>query len=115
MSVRQVIKELNCVALYIRIMAFFMKPLVYKHHNRVKLLNGKNIYNSCIMDWRTCVEQNWDNDVVTVVHLLSRMPSKVLNFTTPLQVLSSHVSLPSVLLIPPRVFRCVTFVHLPNN
>lgn len=59
--------------------------------------------------------RHWDDAVTTSVHLLNRMPSKVLNFQTPLQVLSNYVSLPSVLLIPPRVFGCVTFVHLHKN
>jgi hypothetical protein len=49
------------------------------------------------------------------VHLLNRMPSKALNFQTPLQVLSSHISLPTKLLIPSRVFNCVVFVHLHKN
>lgn len=40
------------------------------------------------------------------------MPSKVLKFKTPLQVLGTHVSLPSVLMLTPRVFGCVVFVHL---
>ncbi|KAF2306641.1 hypothetical protein GH714_020006 [Hevea brasiliensis] len=43
------------------------------------------------------------------------MPSKVLNFKTPLQVLSTHVSLRSVLMLPHRVFGCVAFVHLQKN
>jgi len=57
----------------------------------------------------------WSDVVATTVHLLNRMPSKVLNFQTPLQVLSTHVSLPSVLMISPRVFGCVAFVHLHKN
>lgn len=57
----------------------------------------------------------WNSDVVTIVHLLNHMPSKLLNFKNPLQSLSSHVSLPSVLIIPPRVFGCVTYVHLHKN
>jgi len=43
------------------------------------------------------------------------MPSKVLDFKTPLQVLSQHVTLPSLLLIKPRVFGCVAFIHLHKN
>ena len=57
----------------------------------------------------------WADAVATTVHLLNRMPSKVLNFKTPLQALSTYVSLPTVLMIPPRVFGCVAFVHLHKN
>ena len=57
----------------------------------------------------------WDDAVCTAVHLLNRMPSKVLDFRTPLQALSNHVTLPSMLLIPPRIFGCVAFVHLHKN
>lgn len=57
----------------------------------------------------------WEDFVTTVVHLLNRMPSRVLNFKTPLQALSLQASLPSALMIPPRVFGCVEFVHLHKN
>jgi len=58
---------------------------------------------------------HWDDVVSAAVYLLNRMLSKVLHFKTPLQVLSSHVALPIVLLLPPRVFGCVVFVHLHKN
>ncbi|RVW83709.1 Retrovirus-related Pol polyprotein from transposon TNT 1-94 [Vitis vinifera] len=57
----------------------------------------------------------WDDAIATTMYLLNRMPSKVLQFKTPLQVLSEHVSLPTVLLLPPRIFGCVAFVHLHKN
>jgi hypothetical protein len=59
--------------------------------------------------------RHWDDVVVTAVYLMNRMPFKVLDFKTPLHVLSQHVTLPSLLLIKPRVFRCVAFVHLHKN
>ena len=59
--------------------------------------------------------RHWDDVVVTAVYLMNRMPFKVLDFKTPLQVLSQHVTLPSLLLIKQRVFRCVAFVHLHKN
>ena len=43
------------------------------------------------------------------------MPSGVLNFKTPLQVLEQHGPLPSVLVLNPRIFGCVAFVHLHKN
>ncbi|CAL2264786.1 unnamed protein product [Prunus armeniaca] len=40
---------------------------------------------------------HWDDAIVTAVHLINRMPSGVLTFKTPLQVLAQHRPLPSVL------------------
>ena len=59
--------------------------------------------------------RHWADAVATAVYLLNRMPSKVLNFKTPLQTLSTYVHLPTILLIPPRIFGCVAFVHLHKN
>ena len=39
----------------------------------------------------------WIDDVTTAVHLINRMPSKVLKFKTPLQALSTVISLPTAL------------------
>lgn len=57
----------------------------------------------------------WADIVYTIVHLLNHIPSKVLNFKNSLQVLSTNVSLPTVLMIPSRIFGCVAFVHLHKN
>ena len=57
----------------------------------------------------------WSDAVATAVHLLNRMPTKVLQFQTLVKVLSDHVSLPNVLMIPPRIFGCVVFVHIHKN
>ncbi|RVW42146.1 hypothetical protein CK203_100530 [Vitis vinifera] len=48
----------------------------------------------------------WSDAVSTVVHLLNRLPSKVLNFKTLLQVLASHVSLPATIMLHPRATLC---------
>ena len=58
---------------------------------------------------------HWDDAIVTAVYLINRMPSKVLDFRTPLQALAQHGPLPSVQMLPPRVFGCVAFVHLHKN
>jgi hypothetical protein len=57
----------------------------------------------------------WADAVSTAVHLLNRMPSKVLNFKTPLHTLSTYVPFPTMLMIAPWVFGCVAFVHLQKN
>ena len=58
---------------------------------------------------------HWTDDVTTAVYLINRMPSKVLEFKTPLQTLSTFVPLPTIQMLPPRVFGCVAFVHLHKN
>ncbi|KAK8951274.1 hypothetical protein KSP39_PZI003194 [Platanthera zijinensis] len=58
---------------------------------------------------------HWGAAVATAVYLINRMPSKILHFKTPLQILSSHIPLPSILMLPPRIFGCVVFVHLHKN
>jgi transposase InsO family protein len=58
---------------------------------------------------------HWTDAVAMAVHLLNRMPSKVLNFKSLLQALSTYVSIPTILMLPPRIFRCVGFVHLHKN
>ncbi|CAL9018770.1 unnamed protein product [Prunus brigantina] len=45
-------------------------------------------------------------------HLINCMPSGVLTFKTPLQVLVQHGPLPSVLILTPQIFGCVTFIYL---
>ena len=55
------------------------------------------------------------DDVATSVYLINRMPSKILHFKTLLQILSTHISLPSILILPFRIFGCVAFVHLHKN
>ena len=42
------------------------------------------------------------------------MPSQVLNYKTTLQVLASHIPLPLILMLPPKVFGLVAYVHLPK-
>ena len=58
---------------------------------------------------------HWGDAVATAVYLISRMLTKILHFKTPLQILSTHISLPSLLMLPLRIFWCVAFVHLHKN
>lgn len=57
----------------------------------------------------------WSDAITTLVYLSNKMPSKAIDFHTPLQVLSNHFTLSSVLIIPTWVFGCVAFVHLHKN
>ena len=43
------------------------------------------------------------------------MPSGVLNLKTPLEVIAQHMPIPSVLVLTPRIFGCMAFVHLQKN
>ena len=60
-------------------------------------------------------QQYWPDTVGTSVYLLNRMPSRVLEFQTPLQTLERYVKIPSALHIPPKIFGCVAFVHVPKH
>ena len=43
------------------------------------------------------------------------MPSKVLDFRTPLQALLGYTAVSAILMLPPCVFGCVAYVHLHKN
>ena len=68
---------------------------------------------------RTLIEQSqlpknlWCFSVMTVVHLINRLPTKTLKMKSPIEVLEQLF--PKVRLrnnFTPRVFSCVSFVHL---
>ncbi|CAL9018518.1 unnamed protein product [Prunus brigantina] len=54
----------------------------------------------------------WMDAVIYAVYLLNRLPSRVLDFQTPMHVLTHHVSASSMLTLSPKVFGCVVYVHL---
>lgn len=47
----------------------------------------------------------------TVVFLMNRMPSRVIQYKTPLELLSSSSSL---FPLSPKTFGCICFVHIPK-
>ena len=57
----------------------------------------------------------WPEAIATSTYLTNRLPSKPLDYKTPLDTLSSHVTIPSVHSLPPRVFGCAVYVHLPKR
>ena len=57
----------------------------------------------------------WPEAIATATHLTNRLPSKPLQYKTPLEILGSFVPLPSFHSSPHRIFGCVAFVHLPKQ
>ena len=58
----------------------------------------------------------WGEAIFTTIYLINRMPSKVLNFKTPLAVLNdffptTHLSSN----LPIKDFCCICYVHLPSH
>lgn len=56
----------------------------------------------------------WGEAVKSVVYLINRTPSSVLDFQTPQQKLNSFIHIPHQQNLEPRVFGCVVFVHVPK-
>jgi transposase InsO family protein len=52
----------------------------------------------------------WGDGLLTASYLINRMPSRVLDFQTPLEVLSLPLSTAKG--VSPKVFGCVCFVHI---
>jgi hypothetical protein len=52
----------------------------------------------------------WGDALLTATYLINRMPSRVLDFKTPLEVLSPPFSTSKG--VSPKVFGCVCFVHI---
>lgn len=55
----------------------------------------------------------WGEAVLTATYLINRMPSRVLNFQTPFQILlNSHPHIRFLSHVPPKIFGCTAFVHV---
>ncbi|KAH9754441.1 hypothetical protein KPL71_015444 [Citrus sinensis] len=52
---------------------------------------------------------------ISLTYLINRTPSSSLGFQTPFQVLNDAIMSPNVPNLPPHVFSCVAFVHLPQQ
>jgi hypothetical protein len=55
----------------------------------------------------------WGDALLTATYLINRMPSRVLDFQTPLEVLSPPLSTAKD--VSPKVFGCVCFVHIHGS
>lgn len=57
----------------------------------------------------------WPEAVATSVFLLNRLPTKILNMKTPLDVLSNQTNIPAPLNLSPKVFGCSVYVHIHKH
>ncbi|KAH9784249.1 retrovirus-related pol polyprotein from transposon RE1 [Citrus sinensis] len=57
----------------------------------------------------------WGETLASAAYLINRTPSSSLGFQTPFQVLNNAIMSPNVPNLPPHVFGCVAFVHLPQQ
>ena len=57
----------------------------------------------------------WGEAISSTIYLINRVPSTFLVFQTSFDVLTKAVEAPIVPNLPPRVFGCVVFVHLPKE
>lgn len=55
----------------------------------------------------------WPEAIATLAYLLNQLPTKILSHHTPLSILATHTTVPSILTLPPKIFGCVVFVHIP--
>ncbi|KAM1000143.1 hypothetical protein ACFX2A_006928 [Malus domestica] len=63
-----------------------------------------------------CVPNHlWGYAVLAAVYLINRVPSRVLDFQTPFDVLQKHVYLVSISKFPPKVFGCIAYVHVYSH
>lgn len=49
---------------------------------------------------------------MTVAFLINKMPTRMLDYQTPINVLSHFHSIPSLLNLPPKIFGCLCYVHV---
>ena len=57
----------------------------------------------------------WPKAIATATYLTNRLPTKILQFQTPLATLNTFTPVPSSHSLPPRIFGCVVYVHLPSR
>lgn len=57
----------------------------------------------------------WGEALLSAAYLINRITSRALNFKTPFQALTETCVAPTVPNLPPCVFGCVDYVHLPKH
>jgi hypothetical protein len=96
-------------------MAYCIKLVVLVHSNKIGFLNEK--FTICLKKQCTIMFQMnvpkrfWSYGVLKAAYLINQLPSRVLGFKSPLQVLQAKSPYLSHL----KVFGCSCFVHLPPS
>ena len=54
----------------------------------------------------------WANAIVTAIFLINKMAARIIDYQTPLRMLSHFRTIPSALNLCPKVFGCVCYVHV---
>ena len=57
----------------------------------------------------------WPKAIATATYLTNRLPTKSLHFQTPLTTFNTFTTIPPSHSLPPRIFGCVVYVHLPSR
>ena len=57
----------------------------------------------------------WPEAIATATYLTNRLPTKILNLQTPLATLNTFTLVSSSHSLPPHIFGCVVYVHLPSR
>ena len=100
-------------------MACFTKLLALTPHSKMELLKEKNRtllnISRALMFESHVPASYWPEAISTANYLTNRLPTKSLQFKTPLAALGSFHPIPSSHSLPPRIFGCVVYVHLPKR
>lgn len=58
----------------------------------------------------------WGDALLSAMYVINRVPSSVLAFQTPLQILTAKIQdMPSISNLPPKVFGCVAYAHILSS
>jgi hypothetical protein len=103
-------------ALILMNMTLFIKPPVPILHNKTNLLSKKMHLLEVTQALQLSMhvpKSYWGDVLLTTAYLINWMPSRVLNFKTPIEVLSPAFS--SSIFDIPQVFTCAFFAHLHGS
>ena len=57
----------------------------------------------------------WPKAIAATNYLTNRLPTKALNYKTPLEALQLYQPIPSSHFLPPRIFGCIAYVRCPKR
>lgn len=86
-------------------------PSIAEQNGVVERKNRTLLKIVCVIMFTMHVPKTFWSDVQTATYLMNRLPTQVLSYHTPLEVLS-HSS--SLFPLPPKTFDCICFVNIPK-